>query len=76
MKFILNTSGRYYHDIQDIEVLEKLGFTFVKNKNGYLINGNPEIEINSLDELILFGNVHGEIIISDGRIEIYDDFRK
>lgn len=88
MKFHITTAGRYYTESQ-AEKLEKLGFKFTFKPNNLIFNPrkyliNKDIEINNvveiniatLDELVLFSNEWGSIIISDGKIEIYDDYRE
>jgi hypothetical protein len=81
MKFKLSTIGDCYTDPDKIEKLEKIGFTFkpstfaMFNTKTFHIEGSPEIEINTLEELIEFSNTFGELIVSDGSIEIYDDYR-
>jgi len=80
MKFKLEVSGYSYPNKEDRERLKKIGFSFEKQENmgieWFRIKGEPEIEINSLEELIEFSNTHGEIIVKDGCIEIYDDCRE
>ncbi len=77
MKFKIETTGYFYQNLEDINRLEQIGFTFEKSDyKDFKITGNPEIEINTLEELIQFGNKHGEIIVSDGHIEIYDNYRE
>ena len=77
MKFTIQTSGYFYSNKEDIKRLEQIGFSFEKSDfRDFKIKGNPEIEINTLEELIQFCNKHGEIIVSDCHIEIYDDYRE
>ena len=77
MKFKIETTGYFYPNLEDRNRLEQIGFAFEKsNYKDFKITGKPEIEINTLEELIQFGNKHGEIIVSDGNIEIYDDYRE
>lgn len=77
MKFKIKTTGYFYSNEEDRKRLEQIGFTFEKSDyKDFKIKGEPEIEINTLEELIQFGNNHGEIIVSDGHIEIYDDYRE
>lgn len=76
MKFNLKTSGYFYHDPKERNKLEYLGFYFEKTEYGFAIRGTPEIEINSLEELIAFSEKYGRIILDDGTIEIYDDDRE
>lgn len=77
MKFTLSTSGHFYPQADRRKELEEIGFTFnPSNYKGFTIEGSPEIEINSLEELIQFANKFGEIIVGDGSIEIYNDYRE
>ena len=77
MKFTLSTSGHFYPQADRRKELEEIGFTFKPSDyKGFTIEGSPEIEINSLEELIQFANKFGEIIVGDGSIEIYDDYRE
>ena len=76
MKFTLKTTGNRYADrirIQKVEKLQKFGFTF--DKKFYKLS-DGEIEINTLEELIEFSREWGELVISEGCIEIYDDYRE
>jgi len=75
MKFTLKTTGNRYADrtrIQQVEKLQKFGFTFDEK---FYKTSEGEIEINTLDELVEFSKEWGELIILDGCIEIYDDYR-
>lgn len=77
MKFTLSTSGYFYNDPESREELSRLGFTFSLKNKFYHINQNTiEIEINTLEELVEFTKKYGEIVFSDGQIEIYDDYRE
>lgn len=77
MKFELSTSKYFYPDKNERIELSKLGFTFRPSKyKEYVIEGTPEIEINSLEELIEFSKEFGELIIEDESIEIYNDYRE
>ena len=73
MKFTLSTTCYFYPNEEDRLKLQEIGFEF--EHSYYLKNKQPEIEINSLEELISFSNKFGAVIISDGSIEIYDDYR-
>lgn len=80
MKFKVSTAGYYYTEEQ-AEKLKMLGFTFGINENDekrrlHKINDKIEIEIATLEELIAFSKQWREIIVSDGNIEIYDDYRE
>jgi GT2 family glycosyltransferase len=77
MKFMLATSGSFYNKEPYRKELEGLGFTFRKGEFGWCINNKDTfIELNSLDELMAFVGKWGEIVLFDGRIEIYDDYRE
>lgn len=86
MKFELSTTGSHYDSEQQKKKLEKLGFLFEeihenpmyidKRKTWYLGHKQLEIEINTLEELIEFSNKYGDLIVSENRIEIYDDYRE
>lgn len=77
MKFTLSTSGHFYPQADRRKELEEIGFTFKPSDyKCFTIEGSPEIEINSLEELIQFANKFGEIIVGDGSIEIYNDYRE
>jgi hypothetical protein len=77
MKFKLFTAGDFYPKEEDRQRLQNLGFSFKDTGShfGPLIEGNPEIEINTLDELMQFIELHGDIILDKaGHIQIYDDY--
>ena len=77
MKFTLSTSGDYYPEADIRKELEEIGFTFTPSDyKDFTIQGSPDIEINSLEELIQFADKFGEIIFGNGSIEIYDDYRE
>lgn len=77
MKFKVTTSGYFYPEETRRKKLEKIGFIFKPSDyKKFKISGDPIIEIKDLNELIKFTNKFGEIIISDGIIEIYDDYRE
>ena len=78
MKFKLRTSG-YFYFVEGKEHLEKLGFKFnsEKYKERYtIIDSYPEIELNTLDDLLNLYDNYGELIIRGNIIEIYDDYRE
>ena len=82
MKFILKTTGWRYRQGHKKKELEKLGFTFSKAKHSLaksgdlLIDGEPTITIDSLEELMKFVRKWGRIVLSKGTIEIYDNYRE
>lgn len=80
MKFKVTTAGSFYSE-QQAEKLRKLGFEFGINdydmqRRPFKTGGDVEVEFKTLDELIDFSNEWGELIVSDGHIEIYDDYRE
>lgn len=94
MKFRLTTSKQIYieEDKEEIDFLSSLGFQFRSaDEDGHIfiedrdINGQEmAIEINSLQELIIFIQKTGCIVLSeshpvfdkDHTIEIYNDYRE
>jgi hypothetical protein len=86
MKFNLTTAGNFYSDPEQIRKLEALGFGFVlevedktslfSEGDKYLSSGETEIEINTLEELINFSKEWGKLVVSEGELEIYDDYRE
>lgn len=78
MKFTLSTSGIFYPDKAKREKLEEIGFTFKPSnyKEFTITDIEPEIEINTIDELIQFTAKYGEIIVMGETIEIYDNYRE
>ena len=80
MKLLLTTTQFSYFS-EEAEKLKPLGFTFdpVDSIHGELvIRGAPEIELNSIQELIDFSKEWGELVINHDppRIEIYNDYRE
>jgi hypothetical protein len=77
MEFTLSTSGHFYSQADRRKELEEIGFTFKPSDyKDFTIEGSPTIEINSLEELIQFADKFGEIIVGNGSIEIYNDYRE
>lgn len=77
MEFTLSTSAHFYPNADRRKELEEIGFTFKPSDyKDFTIEGSPTIEINSLEELIQFADKFGEIIVCDGSIEIYNDYRE
>ena len=82
MKFKLTTSSHRY-DSNSVEKLKTLGFTF-QNRLMYLgeelvqerVEDEIEITFETLEQLIAFSDVWGELIVCGNRIEIYDDYRE
>lgn len=85
MIFKITTTGKLYRNKEDIEKLMSIGFTFESSlidEKEYLRKKEEslEVEIKTLEELLEFGRVQGEIIILHGsdkpEIEIYNDYRE
>jgi hypothetical protein len=92
MRFLLYTSQQIYaserdtrrkrEEVKQAEELKKLGFTF-RNAPGYsegvFINGQPSIDIGSIEELIELSKQLECPLIIDYRndyLEIYNDYRE
>ena len=76
MKFELR-SAAYFSYNQNVELLKKYGFTITETNDKFkgVIEGNPKIEINSLDELIALSNeFNSSLILDDGLITIYNGY--
>lgn len=79
MKFTIATTKSFYDTKDERDKLSKLGFTFKPSDyKDFMIEGEPEIDINTLEELISFTDEHGRIIFGDynGGIEIYNGYRE
>jgi hypothetical protein len=85
MRFLLHTSQQHYaserdtrrkrEEVKQAEELKKLGFTF---RNAF-INGQPSIDIGSIEELIELSKQLECPLIIDYRndyLEIYNDYRE
>lgn len=89
MKFNVSTSGSFYSK-RAADKLRRLGFVFSEQTEPSIMkDGLPaeylggegsvteiQLEIETLDQLIAFANKWGELIVTDGEIEIYDDYRE
>jgi len=83
MKFKLTTSSYFYND-EWKEKLERIWFSFSEYKshyfprseNRYTKDLSPEIDINTIEELIDFQKEYWNLILSEWEIEIYDDYRE
>lgn len=84
MKFTLTTTEDIY-DINspEIERLKILGFSFSEEKGIFdssrpimSIKSSPDIEINTLEELIKLKELFGPLILQDQEIEIYNGYRE
>jgi hypothetical protein len=90
MKFSLSTVEHYYNK-EDMEKLSKLGFKFkfldescIWNPNDLgefeILDSEPSIEINSLEDLLNFSREYGSVILNTNtiddvpKIEIYDGY--
>lgn len=77
MKFTVTTSGYFYYDQEEIAKLKEIGFTFKSShRKQFEIKGEPTVEIKDLKELMQFVDKWDEVIITDGNIEIYNDYRE
>lgn len=83
MKFKLRMTRKYFNknnelDMFDMSELEKIGFVF-KDLRYYFVsvpNIRRSIELNSLTDLIELTKKLGDLIIRDGTLEIYNDWRE
>jgi len=80
MKLLLTTTQSSYFT-KEAERLKPLGFTFepTDSMHGeFMIRGMPEIELNSIQQLINFSKKWGDLVISHDppSIEIYNDYRE
>lgn len=86
MLFEVYTSGYYYDNNNEITKLKELGFMFRPSGRLQEIIGRPSISIESIDELIGFIKVYGDVVIhvdydidtdqESYKIEIYNDYRE
>ena len=79
MIFEVSTSGRFYNDNAHKKRLEKIGFKFVESdivRPFRKVTETVTVEIINLDQLISFSKKFGELIVSNGSIEIYDNYRE
>lgn len=84
MKFALTMSEIYY-SVAQVDKYKRLGFEFVAPKPMLpTIPGRPwwimekavEIELTTLEELMAFVQEWGAIVLSPGKIEIYNQYRE
>jgi hypothetical protein len=87
MKFTVTTTD-YIYNIDEAEKLMGLGFEFEGSSNASrlrITTKDPEIEINTIDELMEFVKKFGDIVVSEPlfpekdanpKIEIYDGYRE
>lgn len=79
MIFKVDTAGRRYDEPEERKRLGKLGFIFKHHSDGYFknsftIENKGVININSIEELMLFIKEYGAIVLSEKNITIYDDY--
>jgi hypothetical protein len=66
--------AEHFYEEKD-ENLEKLGFSFEQQGSyEYMIDGDPTIEISSLEELQKFVREYGNIVLSEDSITIYNGY--
>lgn len=83
MKFRLDTSGSLYEP-EKAARLEALGFRFEPDPREpgarlykpLELNLDVTTEIATLEELVEFTRKWGRVVLSEGEIEIYDDYRE
>ena len=82
MKYKLR-QAQNWTDTQTKNKLSKLGFSFIKEKNkSYVQNGEwyannevePTLEIKDLNELMKFVKKYGDIVLSEDKILIYNNY--
>jgi len=75
MRFKLRTVGDYYNE-RDLERMVSLGFTMTPNGDALVKSGDPEIDVDSIEELMELALEHGDVIVSadpEPSITIYDE---
>ncbi len=81
MIFTISTSGHFYSE-QGAEELQRIGFTFLRDPSYFTdrpmckSDHKPSIHVDTLDELLGLSEKWGDLIIGDGHIEIYDNYRE
>ena len=87
MRFKISTSKRLYRVTEDWKTMKKLGglgFTFRPEtrmnssvpSNIHFIEGEPSIDISSLEDMIKFTEKFGAIILTKVSIEICNGYRE
>ena len=83
MNFKIKNKGSLHNKEFDMERLRNLGFSFELYDHDtyygdrYLILGEGNVELNSIEDLVSFVEKFGQIIILDkNTIEIYNDYRE
>jgi len=84
MKFELDAVATRYQDQNEVKQLKDLGFKFTEinetnifgEKDNFLLEHPlPEINFDTIEQLVDFVNKHGSIIIArNNRITIYNDY--
>lgn len=64
MIFNLQVANEFYTDVDEKAALAELGFRFRDIDYGAMIEGDPIISINSIDELMDFIHDYGNVIIN------------
>lgn len=90
MKFKLSLTGYFYKNDKH-KKYESLGFNFKPYENSGVMQSidkyfagsytknddvKPEIEINTIEELIKFTEKYGECVVCGDELEIYNDYRE
>ena len=76
MKFKLKTTNQSYTNKKLVNRYALLGFTFKESNGMYWIKGEPEIDMNTAEELVLFIKKYGDIVVTKDTIEIYNYYRE
>ena len=76
MKFKL-TSAKSFYTEEQVEKLRPLGFQFKnmtrwKSKDYEKVKEGDDIEINSMEELLKFIGEHGQVVVDQDSVLIYD----
>jgi len=64
------------NDVEEQKKYERLGFRYIKGDMVTYTDRHhiPQIEINTLEELINFVKEYGPVVVSENEITIYDDY--
>jgi len=81
MKFELSTAG-YFYSKEEAEPLKELGFKFdtaswensIRCSGIVITDHTPDIEFDTLEQLISFIAKQGNCVVSCDSITIYDDY--
>jgi hypothetical protein len=84
MIFKLSTKSKIYNNVEDMNYLISLGFSFKSFDSvdpetnevfeGMRITGEPTIEINSAEEICELSKNYTRIIIEGDKITFFDDY--